>query len=58
MVTTILAKAKEKGLGQTLPLIEEDIPLLIAYIKKKINAELHKNVIKVPIEVLDFLKLL
>lgn len=35
---------------------KEDIPLLIAYFLRKINAELHKNVIKVPIEVLDFLK--
>ncbi len=35
---------------------KEDIPLLVAYFLRKINSELHKNVTKVPIDVMDRLK--
>jgi len=35
---------------------KEDIPLLVAHFLRKINSELHKNVMKVPIEVMDRLK--
>lgn len=35
---------------------KEDIPLLVVYFLEKINHELHKNVTKVPFEVMDFLK--
>ncbi len=32
---------------------KEDIPLLVVHLLKKINKELHKNVIKIPIKVMD-----
>ncbi len=35
---------------------KEDIPLLVTYFLRKINAELHKKVNKVPIDVMDKLK--
>ncbi|MFZ1290124.1 MAG: sigma-54 dependent transcriptional regulator, partial [Melioribacteraceae bacterium] len=35
---------------------KEDIPLLVTHFLRKINADIHKNVIKIPIEVMDFLK--
>lgn len=35
---------------------KEDIPLLVTHILRKINYELHKNVNKIPIEIMDLLK--
>jgi transcriptional regulator with PAS, ATPase and Fis domain len=35
---------------------KEDIPLLVTHILRKINYKLHKNVNKIPIEIMDLLK--